>query len=667
MPLNNLNSEQLEAARADFGKNLIIASAGTGKTSTIVGRIAHLLNSGVNANEIMLLTFTNKAAGEMISRLERYFSKNILSQIKAGTFHSIAYRYLKHKHNITLKQDRELKTLLKSIYESRNLSQISPNAPYKSDYLYDIYSLFLNSFEGNFGEFLAQFYSDQVDFSAAFSDIMEEFSALKKEHNYFSFDDLLLFYKDEITSDSFEFCEILVDEYQDTNRLQNSIILSTKSKSLFCVGDYDQSIYAFNGSDINIIAEFGTKFSDARIFSLNKNYRSSGKILNLANKVIEKNKRIYPKKLEVMCDVEDSTINLLQFGELKEQYNQIAKHALKQACALESIAIIFRNNQSGDYMEAALRQNGINCRKKGAKSFFESKEIMLFIDLLNLFYNPKDMMAFVNVLSACDGLGEGISKDIYEALINLGGDIKNGFLHPNKHIKPYKNKARNAQLGLFDDVFILEDSARFDKFLKSDFRGHLLLSHPRMNQKGAESLQKFYEIFKTKSSNLGALIDFILASDLFKHLKSNIAKSRIKAKFKIVDSTKMQEYEEQIDKKIEVLINLSKKDNDLGAFLNSLSINGTESSSGEGIHLLTIHASKGLEFECVYIIDLMDGRFPNTKLISKSGSLEEERRLFYVAATRAKRNLFLSYALRDEAKRQTFKPSIFLIECGAIK
>lgn len=668
MPLRLLNKEQLSAANAPFGHNLIIASAGTGKTSTIVGRIAHLLQSGISADKIMLLTFTNKASSEMIMRLESYFPKDVLKDIQAGTFHAIAYRYLKEHHKILLKQPRELKVLLRSIYNNRVFNEIVQTPPYKADYLYDLFSLYLNSFDGNFGDFIIQRNKEHEAYAPIYADVFNEFMDLKKQYNYASYDDLLILYRDKITEDSLSLKEILVDEYQDTNYLQNSIILNIKAESLFCVGDYDQSIYAFNGSDIGIIASFKDRFSDARIFSLTKNYRSSAKILDIANKVIANNVRIYPKHIEVLKDREDSRVEVFSFNDTKEQYQYIAKHISTSATSLLQTAIIFRNNISSDYMEASLRELGISVRKKGGRSFFESREISLFIDILNLFFNKKDMMAFVNVLSIGSGIGESLAKDIYDCLMFLGnGNIKDGLLNPKDTNKPYQNKLRNTQLGLFDDIFIQEDRARFDKYLSSDFASHLLLSHPKLNQKSAVFINKFYKLFLIKQTNLNGLFKDVMRSDFFSEIKEALSISRVKNKYKSINDIKIKEEKENIDKKVEILYNISKSYNDLGRFLNSITLNSAESSSGEGVNLLTIHASKGLEFDDVYVIDLMDGRFPNMKLISKTGSLEEERRLFYVATTRARYNIYFTFAYKDWAKNTNYTPSIFLKEAQLIK
>jgi len=287
MPLTNLNKEQYLSATAKLGYNLIIASAGTGKTSTIVGRIGHLLHSNIKPNQILLLTFTNKAASEMISRVSSFFDEITAKAIVSGTFHSVSYKLLKqYGKNITLKQPNELKTLFKSIYEKRVFVEQSDVKPYDGGYLYDMYSLYLNSsYDEDFETWMGNKNEDQKQYTLIYQDVVDEFNKLKKVYGYVNFDDLLLEMLELQKQNQFDFVEILVDEYQDTNPLQGKILDGFKPKSLFCVGDYDQSIYAFNGSDINIISSFDKRYTDASVFTLDKNYRSTAPILSLEIKL----------------------------------------------------------------------------------------------------------------------------------------------------------------------------------------------------------------------------------------------------------------------------------------------------------------------------------------------------------------------------------------------
>ena len=500
MPLQNLNTEQYAAATAPMGHNLIIASAGTGKTSTIVGRIAHLLESGVQASEILLLTFTNKASQEMIARVASRFGE-VAKQIECGTFHAVSYRFLKDKYAISLKQPKELKVLFKSIAKSRVYQHQTSTPPYSGEYLFDLYSLYLNSRNNeSFEEWLGARGSDHSAYIDIYEGIFAEYHALKKSHNYMDYNDLLLEYAKEMRGIECPYKEILCDEYQDTNPLQNYVIHALNPKSLFCVGDYDQSIYAFNGADISIISSFTETYVDSRVFTLSKNYRSTRYILDLANRVIEKNERIYPKELEVINLQEPIAPKLLIYNELFEQYQGVAQKILTANYPLDDIAIIFRNNSSADGCEALLRELNIPSKRKGGVSFFDAKEVALMLDFCSLLYNPKDMMAYIHILSYGSGIGDSIARELYEGLLRLGnGDAKRGLLAPDSSVRAFEKRAKNAQLGLFDDFFALQDVKKFDNVVQGNFVGHPILSHPKLSFDGARFLSDFYAAVERKS------------------------------------------------------------------------------------------------------------------------------------------------------------------------
>lgn len=671
MPLSKLNEEQFRAATAPFGYNLIIASAGTGKTSTIVARIAHLLKIGVSPEKIMLLTFTNKASKEMIARLNRHFDKSITKKVLAGTFHSIAYTLLRSLNkNIVLKPTSELKILLKSIYERRTFHHLSEQKPFLSNYLYDIYSLFQNKRGENFVEYFCQNYPEQAVYAEIYEDILREYEDEKARFNYVDFNDLLLHLKRALQEGfSQEFDEILVDEYQDTNALQGALVDAFKSKSLFCVGDYDQSIYAFNGADISIIGSFGSKFANAQIFTLTKNYRSSKSILALANKVIVHNERLYPKELIVTRQGEFQAPQMLAFNETYEQYEHLARLVVQSGVNLENIAIIFRNNSSADGVEVALREQGVPSVRKESVSFFDSLEVKAFCAMIALIINPKDIMAFMNLLEYSRGVGSALSKEIFDALLNLGqGSLVKGFLEPDKSVSLQKKSKKNAQLGLFDDIELLQNPNRFD--LQSEFNTHPILSLSKMNEFGAKNLEKLYHFVK-KAREIRASSEFvecILENDFFKEICEILATKRATNKATLkVDLERKGENLEKIARKMSVLKELTKDYTDIYKYYNFLTLGANEMSNGKGVNLLSIHASKGLEFELVFVVDLAQGRFPNQKLMTMGGSLEEERRLFYVAVTRAKNTLYLSYAKYDKIKKAHYKPSCFLVEAGLCK
>ncbi len=674
MPLSRLNEEQYVAATSQEAQNLIIASAGTGKTSTIVGRIAHLLASGVKPGEILLLTFTNKAAAEMVQRVADFFGKDVASKIDAGTFHAVSYRWLKKENKrVVLKQQRELKTLFRSVFEKRSFGHIGAEiTPYGGNYLYDVYSFYQNTeLNDNFEEWVKNKYPEHELFAMIYADIVDEFEALKKEYGFVNFNDLLLHFKELCKNRDLGYKEVLVDEYQDTNALQGTLIDVMNPPSLFCVGDYDQSIYAFNGADISIIGTFSKKFPNAKVHTLTKNYRSTVPILSLATKVIEHNERIYPKNLEVTRGHNSQPPKLLAYDELFDQYHAMAVQIRDSQTPNDETAVIFRNNSSADGIEVGLRELGIPCRRKGGTSFFDSREVKAVLDFYTLLVNESDMMSFIHLFEFARGIGSAVAKEIYTALKILGhGSMFYGLYAPDESIKnPFEKRKLNHQLGLFDDFLELGSVGKFAKLgFEEKFMKNPILKHPKLTKENAAFLHDFYLLFRDLKGVKQPLfiVKKIASSSVFKYISDILANKRATLKDGTVDEKQKADSLSKIARKMILLEELSKPYSEHERFLNAMVLGSSDLTQGEGVNLLSVHASKGLEYKEVYIVDLMDGRFPNRKLMQRGGSLEEERRLFYVAVTRAKDTLYLSYAKYDKIKKINFLPSQFLYEAGLV-
>ncbi|QOP46036.1 ATP-dependent helicase [Sulfurimonas paralvinellae] len=674
MPLSRLNEEQHAAATSKANQNLIIASAGTGKTSTIVGRIAHLLNSGVQPQEILLLTFTNKAAAEMVARIGEYFGGDVAKKIDAGTFHAVSYRWLKKRDKrVVLKQQRELKTLFRSVFEKRSFMHIDADVQaYGGNYLYDLYSYYQNTeLEKNFEQWLIENYPEHELFAMIYADVVDEFEALKREYGFLNFNDLLLEFRKMAKESDLGYKEVLVDEYQDTNALQGTLIDAMNPPSLFCVGDYDQSIYAFNGADITIIGSFTKKYPAAVVHTLTKNYRSSRPILSLANKVIEINERIYPKKLEVTRDYDAHLPKLLAFDELFDQYHGVADKISQSATPREEIAVIFRNNSSADGIEVGLRELGIACKRKGGTSFFDSREVKAVLDLYTLLVNEADMMAFIHLFEFARGIGSAMAKELYIALKSLGqGSMFYGLYAPDESVKnPFEKRKLNHQLGLFDDFLELGAVGKYAKLgFEAKFMKNPVLKHPKLTKESATFLHNFYLLFRDLKGikQPRTIVRKIVDSQLFKYIGDYLSTKRATLKDGSIDEKQKEESNIRINRKMLLLQELAKPYNEHDRFLNAMILGSSDLTQGEGVNLLSVHASKGLEYKEVYVVDLMDGRFPNRKLMQRGGSLDEERRLFYVAVTRAKDILYLSYAKYDKIKKQNFLPSQFLYEAGLV-
>jgi len=674
MALSRLNEEQYAAATSTFTQNLIIASAGTGKTSTIVGRIAHLLSNNVKPEEILLLTFTNKAAAEMVARVAEFFGKEVASKIDAGTFHAVSYRWLKkYDKRVVLKQQRELKTLFRSVYEKRSFMQINAEVtPYGGNHLYDLYSFYQNTeLHNNFEDWVKEKYEEHEQFALIYADVVDEFEELKKEYGFVNFNDLLLNFREMCKTHNLGYKEVLVDEYQDTNALQGTLIDAMNPPSLFCVGDYDQSIYAFNGADIGIIGSFSKKFPEAKVHTLTKNYRSSKPILSLATKVIEHNERIYPKKLEVTREFNAQAPKLLAFDELFDQYHAMAAMIRDTQTQNEDIAVIFRNNSSADGIEVGLRELDIPCKRKGGTSFFDSREVKAVLDLYTLLVNEADMMAFIHVFEFARGIGSAMAKEMYIALKTLGhGSMFYGLYSPDESIKnPFEKRKLNSQLGLFDDFAELGAVGKYAKLgFEAKFMKNPALKHPRLTKDSATFLHNFYLLYRDLKGikQPRTIINKIASSPFYAYISDSLSTKRATLKDGSIDEKQKTESLTRIKRKMLLLEELAKPYNEHERFLNAMILGSSDLTQGEGVNLLSVHASKGLEYKEVFVIDLMDGRFPNRKLMQRGGSLDEERRLFYVAVTRAKDILYLSYAKYDKIKKQNFMASQFLYEAGLV-
>jgi DNA helicase-2/ATP-dependent DNA helicase PcrA len=674
LPLSRLNHQQLTAATAPYGHNLIIASAGTGKTSTIVGRIAHLLSRNVKPEEILLLTFTNKAAQEMVDRVATLFGREIASKVDAGTFHAVSYRWLKRKESkVVLKQPRELKTLFRSVYEKRTFSHLdNPISAYGANHLYDLYSYYQNTQTlTHFEEWITTRHEEHDSYALIYADIVDEFEALKREYGFLNFNDLLIRMREMAAQNNLGYQEVLIDEYQDTNALQGTLIDAMRPPSLFCVGDYDQSIYAFNGADISIIGSFSTRFPDAQVYTLNKNYRSTVPILSLANTVIAHNERIYPKALEVTRTGEAHAPSLVVYEELFEQYHGIAHLIGASTTVREEIAVIFRNNASADGIEATLRERGIPCRRRGGTSFFDSKEVKALLDMYTLLVNESDMMAFIHLFDYAKGVGSAVAKELFVALQKLGhGSFLRGLYTPDPAItNPFEKRKLNHQLGLFDDYSELGSAGRFAKLgLDPNFMINPILQHAKLSKDSVTFLHDLFILFRQLKmvQEPKIAVQKIALSALYTHVIEHLSHRRAMTENGSVDEKVKSDSQEKIRRKCTLLFELSRPYKEHERFLNAMILGSQDLTQGEGVHLLSIHASKGLEYQEVYVIDLMDGRFPNRKLMARSGSIEEERRLFYVAVTRAKDRLCLSYAKYDKIKKTSFVPSQFLFETGLL-
>ena len=608
----------------------------------------------------MLLTFTSKAAQEMCARLELSLSKDTVSKIKAGTFHATALDFLRTcGRRVNIKSSSDLKALLKSIYEKYSL----PNEAYRADYLYELFSLYANTtLNDSFSAFLKN--KEQEDFLDSYEHILSEFKEAKRRHNYFDFNDILLEARELLKDKDWPLQEVLVDEYQDTNNLQASLLDALNAKSLFCVGDYDQSIYAFNGANIEIIASFSHRYPNAKIFALNKNYRSRPVILELANKVIEKNPRLFPKALVAHKESNDCRPKLLEYLSAKAQYEDIAKRIRESKFLAEEIAVIYRNNKSGDEIEAALKFLGIKTTRKGGTSFFQLRAVKTLLDLVFLPLHQNDVLAFLSLLQSAKLIPNALLKQICEALYSLGDrNIIKGLLSPNMNKKIDILEEQKSKRGLFaceEEEKLFKSRQDFGK-ISHKFLAHPLSKISAINNSQAKFLDdlRYYLEYALREKSPFHLVNLAARTKMFEHIINNFAKER-SFRAGIFNKELEAAAKERMLGHVKKVQELAQKYKSLDEFYKMISlVNESEGDKG-GVNLLTVHSSKGLEFAQVYVIDLAQGRFPNEKLSANAGGIEEERRLFYVAVTRASEELFLSWA----KEKPDDKRSIFLQEAG---
>ncbi|MFH1193983.1 MAG: ATP-dependent helicase [bacterium] len=599
-----LNSEQLEVVKNGEGPCLVLAGAGSGKTRTIIYRLAYLLEKGVDPKNILTVTFTNKAAKEMTIRAEALLGYKPQGMI-AGTFHHLANYLLRRygrrvglESNFTILDEDDKKSLIKASVGEAGIDTKKKRFPMPA-VLKEIFSYAKNSRNG-LEQVLEMKHPNFLAIQDEIASVRQIYEKKKKNGNMVDFDDLLtaLLNLLETQADVREglarhFQYVLVDEYQDTNPVQAAILyhLSSHHKNILVVGDDAQSIYSFRAADIKNILDFNKTYPEAKIFKLETNYRSTPDILNLANDVIAKNFNQFPKNLKSIREP-GLKPSLLSAGSQDDEAQFIADKILElrdEGVPLRNIAVLFRAAYHSQVLEMELTRRDIPYDYRGGVKFFERAHIKDIISFLRAFYNHRDEAAWMRVLSFGVGVGPVAAKNIFNfvAQKNESRDVLE-IASAN-----FGTKAGNS----WENIVSL-----WKKFLNLELKPHLLIeailtSHYR------DYLENQYDNFEDRLNDLMELAAFAKKYETLENFLTEITL-----------------YEDVAVK------------NEKGASYDS-----------ERMVLSTIHQAKGLEWNTVFIINLIDGAFPNRRALLEDGGVEEERRLFYVACTRAKENLFLSY------------------------
>lgn len=620
--LSGLNERQKEAVLHKDGPVMIVAGAGSGKTKVLTTRVIHLMANGVDAFNILALTFTNKAAKEMKERVEKILGNGEARNLYIGTFHSVFARILRfeadkigYPRNFTIYDTDDAKNVVKTVINEMNLD----DKHYKPNIVYNRISAAKNALVGP-AEYRNDYAIQQEDMRANRPAIGQIYDAYVKrcfKNGAMDFDDLLLkFYEllknvpESLSKYQHKFRYILIDEYQDTNPAQYEIIklLGAMHENVCVVGDDAQSIYSFRGATIQNILQFQKDYDDVKIVKLEQNYRSTKSILHVANEVIKNNKGQIEKVLFTE-NSEGEKIKLVRTmtdnDEGKFVADSIQEQKLRNHYSNKDFAILYRTNAQSRAFEEALRRMGIAYTIYGGISFYQRKEIKDLVAYLRIIVNPSDEEALKRIINYP---ARGIGKTTIDKLVLAANENNISMWKVLENAVQYGFKA--GTLSALDEFVIMIKS--FTSMLTK---------------------QNAYEV----AFHVGKQTN--LVKELFND-KSTEGVQRYENIQELLNSIK--EWTESPDNEDGELV-----DKSLASYLQQITLltdADEKDPDADTVKLMTIHAAKGLEFSCVFAAGLEEMLFPNAMAINTREELEEERRLFYVVVTRAKQRLWVTYA-----------------------
>ncbi len=621
--LNDLNPIQREAVTSTLGPSLIIAGAGSGKTRVLTYRIAHLLSQGISAYRVLALTFTNKAAKEMKARITKLTGESVARELWMGTFHSIFARILRREaealgypRNFTIYDTDDSRSMVKTIIKDLKLD----DQAYKpADVCRRISSAKNNllTAEQYVGSNEIQL-QDKSAKKEEIGQIYRQYTQRCKNSGVMDFDDLLIntnvLFRDhpEILKKYLNIFEyVLVDEYQDTNYAQYLIIkkLASLNKNICVVGDDSQSIYSFRGAKIENILNFRNDYPDYKLFKLEQNYRSTQNIVEAANSLIANNQGRIPKK--VWSDKEEGDkIKIIEAKTDREEgfiiSGKIFDTHLQRRAKFSDFAVLYRTNAQSRILEEACRKQNIPYRVYGSISFYQRKEIKDSLAYFRLSINLNDDESIRRVINfPMRGIGKTSIDKLSQAAFSNGSSLWEILQDPKKFV-PSFNKGTALKLKTFRDSI--------DSF------------HKRQEHEDA------YDLALDILNKSGIIQEFS-----YERTPENLSKAE-----------NIQELLNSIREFIELRKEESAAQVTLTDYIENIVLltdQDTEDKQDRNrVSLMTIHASKGLEFPYVFVAGLEEELFPNQSSVSSAKELEEERRLFYVAITRAMTQVFISYA-----------------------
>lgn len=619
--LDGLNEQQREAVEHIEGPLMIVAGAGSGKTKVLTTRIAHLLRNGVDAFNILALTFTNKAAAEMKERVEHILGNSEARNLYIGTFHSVFARILRaeaHKlgypNNFTIYDTDDAKSIIKGIVKDMNLD----DKHYKPAYIYNRISAAKNSLIDP-QAYMQDSFIQQEDARSTrplIGEIYARYAARCFKNGAMDFDDLLFKmyilltnFPDVLAKYQHKFKFVLIDEYQDTNVAQYKIIkmLGAVHENICVVGDDAQSIYSFRGATVQNILQFQDDYNDVKIVKLEQNYRSTQSILKAANQIISNNRNQIPKELWT-DNVEGEKIILVRTltdnDEGRFVADAITEMKLRNHYKNSDFAILYRTNAQSRAFEESLRRMNIPCKLYGGISFYQRKEIKDYLSYLRVIVNSQDEE---NIKRIINYPVRGIGKTSVERLMVFADQHNITFWEALQ--RPDYAGLKGAAAAAIDNFVMMINSFRT-----------MLEKH------------NAYEVAFAVGKHTG------LVQELYND-KSVEGLARYENVQELLNSIK--EFTETPDEEGEL------RDKTLGSYLQQISLLTDADETDEekdAVKLMTVHAAKGLEFPCVFVVGLEENLFPSSMSLYDRDDLEEERRLFYVATTRAKERLWVTYA-----------------------
>ena len=622
--LNQLNEAQLAPTTQKDGPMIVIAGAGSGKTRVLTYRIAYLMSQNIDPFNILALTFTNKAAREMKSRIASIVGESEAKNLWMGTFHSVFAKILRfeadklgYPSNFTIYDTQDSQRLIASIIKELSLD--------KDIYKYkQIYSR-ISSYKNNLITVKAYFNNselieaDNMAKRPKLGDIYRLYVDRCFKAGAMDFDDLLLKtnelltrFPEVLSKYQQRFRYILVDEYQDTNHSQYLIVraLADRFQNICVVGDDAQSIYAFRGANINNILNFQRDYDDAKFYRLEQNYRSTKNIVNAANSIIDKNQNKLEKVVWTSNEIGNKIVvnrSLTDGDEGRYVASSIFENKMNRQLKNSDFAVLYRTNAQSRAIEDALRKRGIDYRIFGGLSFYQRKEIKDVLSYLRMVVNSNDEEAFKRIINFP---ARGIGQTTLDRLIIKANQSGKSIYRLLENIHEIEIKLNSSTKSKLYDFYTMIESFKILNKTSNAFEltDHICRKTGLINE------------FKKDGSPEG-----ISRMENIEELLNGI-KDFVEGQLELVDST-----------------------GELSEFLEDVALatdlDNEEDKNSNKVSLMTIHLAKGLEFPFVYIVGLEEDLFPSAMSINTRTDLEEERRLFYVAVTRAKKQVYLTYSL----------------------